>query len=204
VDSDQIISLDEVTGSDMPSFELAILSSPLTIDRLATSSRTVAQIHDYTLVVPGEPVSVERIPLPQPWAPIREDQFLAVNQDGTIHFAFSSPPSGAMDAVGVRASIGTAPGYCYILSADIQDWYNGSSPTWGILQQLIVNDVVLWSHDVAGTGDCWQRLDHYLMATGTELNIELAAIAPSGALWPLDWPSVSLTGISDLRIRGCQ
>jgi hypothetical protein len=204
VDSDKIYSLDRVVGSPMQSFDLGILTSPLTVSRLSASSHIVAQVDEYTIVVPGQPASLERTPLPEPWAPIREDEFLSVNQDGTIHFAFSSPPSGPMDAVGIHASLTATPGRCYVLSADVQDWQERASPTWAVLQQLIVNDVVLWSHDVAGSGGCWQRLDHYVVAMGNHLDVKLVAVAPSGPLSSLDWPSFSLTGIRNLHIGECQ
>ena len=204
VDPDRITALRQVAGFPLPSFDLAILTSPLTADALAGSTRTIARLHDYTIVAPGGSSPAQPRSLPAPWVAIRQDQFLAVNQDGTIHFAFASPPASVMDKVGIRASIPTTPGTCYILGADLQDWLERPEPTWAVLQQLIVNDVVLWSHDVAGTGGCWQRLDHYLVATSTQLNVELAAVAPSGPLASTDWPSVSLTGIRNLRISECQ
>lgn len=204
VDSDMITSLGQVAGSPLPSYDLAIITNPLTASSLARSSITLAEFTDYLILAPGRSSPPEERSLPAPWEPLRDDQFLAVNQQGTIHFAFVSPPTGIMDSVGIRATIPTKPGACFVLSADVQDWYERPTPTWSVLQQLIVNNVVVWSHDVAGTGGCLQRLDHYLVATSTELKIELAAVAPSGPLYPLDWSSVSLTGIRNLSITECQ
>jgi hypothetical protein len=203
LDTDQVSRLASDDPSSLRTYDLIILTNPLTVRVLSGSAHAVAELGDYMILSPGYSPSSEDITLPSPWQPITDSEFLAVNDEGTVHFAFTSSPRHVMDAVGIQASIPTSPGSCYILSADVQDWVEQSEPRWAVLQQLIANGVVIWSHDVAEGPGCWQRLDHYLVATSNTLDIELAAVAPSGSVPSVDWPAMSLTGIRGLRIAEC-
>ena len=203
--ADEMALLQDGFSEPSPAFDLALLANPLAIRALAADTVLIEAIGDYAIVgasTSPQPTE-EPTPLPIPWTAIRQDEFLYVNPNGTVFFSFESAPDIVGDRAGIEALLPTSGNSCYILSADLQDWYERAEPSWTILQQLVANGVVLWSHDVAGTGGCWQRLDHYIMSTSDQLRIQLRVVALAEPIAPIDWSRVALTGVRGLRLSPC-
>ena len=84
------------------------------------------------------------------------------------------------------------------------DRYNIEHLPWSILQQLVINDLILWSHDVSADNFYgWQQIEHYVLPTETQVRIKIRAVAQSPPDQDLDWSNVSLTGIRNFSLEGC-
>jgi len=201
VDSDVFLTSQEVNEP----YDLAVLVNPITIRALASTTNTISELGDYaTVITSGSSPTTETVyDLPLRWNPISADQFLHVNSSGTIFFSFGSNPARLGDYVGIETIMHTSPNACYIISADVQDWYDATDIPWVLLQQLVVNDIVLWSHDVSAADGCWQRIHHFLMPTSNEMHIQLRVVAISNPMLPIDWEQASLSGIRGLLIERC-
>jgi hypothetical protein len=196
-------------GPNIPrlqSFDLVLLTNPVTIRKLSHALVPIATTGDYLLAAPdnrGMPPS-PATSLPDNWRPISSQHLLDVTQDGTILFAFDPAPASQGDAVGIETHILTAPNSCYILKAKVQDRYAGSTTPWALVQQLVVNNVVIWDNDVSlGTQCGWNTIDHYIMPTGDHLEVQLRAVTLTGPEVQIDWPYASLTAIRGLTITPC-
>lgn len=186
-------------------YDLALVVNPLSMNAFISSHHAIAEEGDYVLFIDDQEFPREQIGgrLPEGWSPISDKQLLHVSSGGTIFFAFEDKPEEMGRSVGISKELEVQPNSCHVISADIQDWYQSNDQPWVILQQLVVNDVVLWSHDVGGDGSCLQEINHYLMPTTSEVRIELRAVAFGEAHPQTDWDSMSLTGIRNLKVKPC-
>ena len=186
--------------------DLVVITNPLTLAAFADQLAPLAEIGDYTIARPSAAggLSVRSANLPQPWQYITDDAFRRVDANGTIYFAFDPSPAYIGDAVGLRATLDVPPNGCRILRAEVQDRYEPELQPWTAVQQLVVNDIVIWSHDLSGERLCgWQQVDAYLMPTSSRLDVQLRVVALTGPSLPIDWRLMSLTGVRNLSISDC-
>lgn len=186
-------------------YDLALAANPISVMAFSRTHTRIEEYGDYVLFGPGDDSSSNVIgrDLPGGWSPISESQILHVSEPGTMFFAFGDESEGTGSSVGIKKEIEVEPNGCYIISADIQDWYQDNDRPWVFLQQMVVNDVVLWSHDVGGEGSCRQRINHFLMPTSNTMQIEIRTFAFGQPNSPADWQSMSLTGVQNLEIKHC-
>jgi hypothetical protein len=187
--------------------DLMVLTNPLSVAAYADRLAPLAKIGDYVIAVSSDAgnLGAGSVDLPQPWRFISEDAFRRVDPDGTIYFAFDPAPSDIGDAIGLRTSLDVPPNGCWILHAEVQDRYEPDLHPWAAVQQLAVNDTVIWSHDVSGDKTCgWLDIDAYLMPTTSRLDVQLRVVALTGPDLPVDWRAMSLTGVRNLSLSECR
>lgn len=196
----------KVSGIEEPEkYDLALVTNPLSLNAFISSHRVIYEQGDYVLLVADREASPEPIgsTLPEGWSPMSDRQLLHVSSDGTIFFSFVDMPKEIGNDVGITRDLKVLPNSCYVISAEVQDWYQSNDQSWVVLQQLVVNDAVLWSHDVGGGGNCLQEINHFLMPTTSELRVDLRVVAFGEAQPQTDWEGMSLTGIRNLEVRPC-
>ena len=90
---------------------MAVLTNPITINAFAPTTQTISEISDYVIVSSSgsSPTTDTVHDLPHRWNPIATDQFLHINSNGTIFFAFRSNPAGISDYVGIETTMQTSP-----------------------------------------------------------------------------------------------
>jgi hypothetical protein len=191
--------------SNSESYDLALLVDPLDIRSYAQSHRVVAEVGSYVLFADGQGSTLSALSgqPPSNWAPITNEQFLYVSPGGTPFFAFDQASTSRGSAVGMETVEDVQPNGCQIISADVEDWYHANDQPWVVLQQLVVNGVVLWSHDVGASGSCIQQIDNYLMPTTNRLTIQIRAVAIGSPQAPSTLQGMSLTGVRNLSLHAC-
>jgi hypothetical protein len=186
-------------------YDFALVVNPITLGAFTSNHHIVDELGDYILLSrgPGHPTQELGNGLPDGWEPIDNSQLLHVTDGETIFFAFSDPPQGIGSVVGIARELEVQPNSCYVVSAHVQDWYQTNDQPWRFLQQLVVNDVVLWSHDVGDIGSCQNEINHFLMPTSSHLRVQIRTLALGQPHDLDDWRSLSLTGVQDLQLQPC-
>ncbi|MEX2030785.1 MAG: hypothetical protein WD906_07430 [Anaerolineales bacterium] len=119
-------------------------------------------------------------------------------------FTFAEEPSLRGEAIGIEKMFTTEANACYILSGEVQDRFRSQDWPWVLLQQVVLNGGVLWSHDLSAGGTCgWNRFAEYILPTKEEVEIQIRTVASPVADFPFAWDYAALTGVRNLELTTC-
>ena len=186
--------------------EFWLLTSPHTMSTVALNVEFVRAVGQFIFVSPGNTggiLNCTEIP-GREWAHIGESGYCFRIPPSLFFFGFSDAQPVAGEETGIQLIWATEPNSCWILNSEVADYYSEEDYPWRFLQQLVVNDVVLWSHDVSSdqfTG--WQPVGHYIMSTGDSVSMKFRVVAINEPDDNIDWRGASATGVRNISLVPC-
>jgi hypothetical protein len=182
-----------------------VLRDPATIGELLPNLEIERTYGDYTIARPalGRGRSAQS-PIESGWYPTTPGQFMVVVPPDQIVIGFDGLARQERDSVGISRTLAVEPNGCYILEMEVRDYSALAGRPWVFLQQLAVNGIVLWSHDIANDAfEGWQRVAHYIMPTGDTVSIELRIRSLAGLELSEEWRRLSRLAVREFRFTPC-
>lgn len=208
IESDELQnSVNANTELNISSFDTIILTNPITIRALASDLTYVTAIGDYLVVEPGNGIdlSTESEGKIGDWENIQSNQFAVHMPSQTDVYGFPEEPLKVGQEAGIVKFLEMPKNGCVVLRASIRDYYNNDEYPWVFLQQLVVNDLVLWSHDVSGDEYFgWQDISYFIIPTTEEVKVKIRITNLQPVIEGMDFQRASRIGIRNLTVEECQ
>jgi hypothetical protein len=189
---------------------LLVLKDPNTIQTVQGSIKYRQVIGDYYIVMLKELATdndsfLQVDPDLHAWVPLNPGQFIVKLPPTTLVFGFGNPNPHKGQRAGIRRDFDVVPDLCYTIDFLIKDPYSVSKYPNRIAQQLIVNGLVLWSHDISGDEIYgWQRVSTTFVSTVDKVHVKIAVVAVNEPESGWAWGDVSKTAVKNFRLYPCE
>jgi hypothetical protein len=208
IESDELQnSVNANTELGLSSFDTIVLTNPTTIRALASDLTYIKAIGDYLVVEPGNGIDLSTKAKGEvgDWDNIDVNQFNVHLPSGTDVYGFSEAPMETGQEAGIEKFLEMPRNGCVVIRASIRDYYNNDEYPWVFLQQLVVNDLVLWSHDVSGDEYFgWQDISYFIIPATEEVKVKIRITNLQPFIEGMDFQRASRIGIRDLTVEECQ